>query len=140
MPTYDYECDACGHRFELFQSIKAAPIRKCPDCGKLKVRRLIGIGAGVIFKGSGFYCTDYRDKAYQASADKDKPQSAADKSGSGADKSGSSADKSAGEKTAAGPDKNGSAANKNGPGADKSATSTDKTASSKPAREAKKSK
>ena len=60
MPTYDYECDACGHRFELFQSIKAGPIRKCPACKKLKARRLIGIGAGVIFKGSGFYITDYK--------------------------------------------------------------------------------
>jgi putative FmdB family regulatory protein len=74
MPTYDYECDACGHKFELFQSIKAGPIRKCPACKKLKARRLIGIGAGVIFKGSGFYCTDYRDKSYATAAKNDKPQ------------------------------------------------------------------
>ena len=77
MPTYDYECDACGHRFELFQSIKAAPIRKCPTCGKLKARRLIGIGAGVIFKGSGFYCTDYRNKSYAAAAKKDGAETSA---------------------------------------------------------------
>ena len=72
MPTYDYECNACGHAFELFQSIKAAAVKKCPKCGKLKVRRLIGIGAGIIFKGSGFYCTDYRDPTYAKAAEKDK--------------------------------------------------------------------
>ena len=79
MPTYDYECDACGHRFEKFQSITARPICKCPECGKSKVRRLIGTGAGVIFKGSGFYQTDYRSESYKKAAEKDKPSSAADK-------------------------------------------------------------
>ena len=64
MPTYEYHCDACGHDFEKFQSITAAPIKKCPKCGKNKVRRLIGTGAGMIFKGSGFYITDYRDQSY----------------------------------------------------------------------------
>src|SRR5438034_1123828 len=64
MPTYEYRCDACGHTFEQFQSIKAEPIRKCPKCGKNKVKRLISTGAGLIFKGSGFYITDYRDKSY----------------------------------------------------------------------------
>jgi putative FmdB family regulatory protein len=64
MPTYEYKCDACGHAFERFQSITAEPVRKCPQCGKNKVRRLIGTGAGLIFKGSGFYITDYRDKSY----------------------------------------------------------------------------
>ena len=64
MPTYEYKCDACGHEFERFQSITAEPIRRCPECGKAKVRRLIGTGAGLIFKGSGFYITDYRDKSY----------------------------------------------------------------------------
>ncbi len=68
MPTYDYQCEACGHRFEKFQSITAAPIKKCPKCGKSKVRRLIGTGAGVIFKGSGFYSTDYRDPSYAEKA------------------------------------------------------------------------
>lgn len=72
MPTYDYECGACGHAFEEFQSIKAEPTKKCPKCGKKKVRRLIGIGAGVIFKGSGFYQTDYRSESYKAGAAKDK--------------------------------------------------------------------
>lgn len=73
MPTYDYKCAACRHRFEKFQSITAAPVRKCPRCGKLKVRRLIGAGAGVIFKGSGFYQTDYRSESYKKDAEKDKP-------------------------------------------------------------------
>ena len=71
MPTYEYKCQACDHEFELFQSITASAVRKCPDCGKLKVKRLIGIGAGVIFKGSGFYQTDYRSSAYQKDAAKD---------------------------------------------------------------------
>ena len=68
MPTYEYECDACGHKFEKFHSITAAPIKKCPVCGKSKVRRLIGTGAGLIFKGSGFYITDYRDSSYKDKA------------------------------------------------------------------------
>ncbi len=77
MPTYEYECDACGHRFEKFQSIKASPIRMCPECGKRKVKRLIGTGAALLFKGSGFYVTDYRSKSYQEAAEKDKPETAA---------------------------------------------------------------
>src|SRR5438876_6051891 len=68
MPTYEYECDACGHKFEKFHSITAAPIKKCPECGKSKVRRLIGTGAGLIFKGSGFYITDYRSEGYEKAA------------------------------------------------------------------------
>ena len=72
MPTYDYECGACGHTFEQFQPITARAIRKCPECGRRKVRRLIGTGAGVIFKGSGFYQTDYRSEAYKKAAEKDK--------------------------------------------------------------------
>lgn len=74
MPTYDYRCNACGHEFEEFQSITASPLRKCPDCGKSALRRLIGTGAGIIFKGSGFYETDYRSDSYKqaAKADADK--------------------------------------------------------------------
>jgi len=74
MPTYDYKCAACGHKFERFQSIKADAIKKCPECGKNKVDRLIGTGAGLIFKGSGFYITDYRDASYK---DKAKAESGA---------------------------------------------------------------
>jgi len=58
MPTYDYQCDDCGHRFEQFQKMSDAPVKTCPKCGG-KVSRLIGTGAAVIFKGSGFYSTDY---------------------------------------------------------------------------------
>ncbi len=75
MPTYDYECDACGHSFELFQSISEPVKKKCPECGKLKLRRLFGTGAAVVFKGSGFYQTDYRSDSYKKAAEKDKPAS-----------------------------------------------------------------
>ncbi len=71
MPTYDYQCQACGHRFEKFQPITSKPSRKCPVCAKLKAKRLIGTGAGVIFKGSGFYQTDYRSSSYKEAAKKD---------------------------------------------------------------------
>ena len=72
MPTYDYECKACHHRWELFQSIKAEPEKKCPKCGKRQAQRVIGPGAGIIFKGSGFYQTDYRSSAYKKAAEADK--------------------------------------------------------------------
>jgi putative FmdB family regulatory protein len=65
MPTYDYECAACGHKFEMFQSIKEDPIKACPKCKRRKARRLIGTGAGLLFKGSGFYITDYRSEGYK---------------------------------------------------------------------------
>jgi putative FmdB family regulatory protein len=65
MPTYDYECDGCGHEFELFQSISEAVKRKCPECGKSKLRRLFGTGGAIVFKGSGFYETDYRSESYK---------------------------------------------------------------------------
>ena len=71
MPTYEYKCDACGFEFEKFQSIKSAPIRKCPNCGKSRVKRLIGTGSGLIFKGGGFYATDYRSEAYKSAAKAD---------------------------------------------------------------------
>jgi len=72
MPTYDYVCDACGHEFELFQTITESVKRKCPDCGKLKLRRLFGTGAAVVFKGSGFYQTDYRSDSYKKGEEKSK--------------------------------------------------------------------
>ena len=72
MPTYDYVCNACDHQFELFQPITASPKRKCPECGRLKLRRLIGPGAAIVFKGSGFYQTDYRSESYRKGADADK--------------------------------------------------------------------
>ena len=72
MPTYDYECDACGHTFELFQAITEGVKRKCPKCKKLKLRRLFGTGAAIVFKGSGFYETDYRSESYKKGAEKAK--------------------------------------------------------------------
>jgi putative FmdB family regulatory protein len=75
MPTYDYVCDGCGHAFELFQSIKEDAKKKCPECGKPKLRRLIGPGAAIMFKGSGFYKTDYRSDSYTKGANADKPAS-----------------------------------------------------------------
>lgn len=65
MPTYDYRCKACGHEFEQFQSMKDEPLKTCPVCKKKQLERLIGAGAGLIFKGSGFYITDYRSESYK---------------------------------------------------------------------------
>ena len=70
MPTYEYECQKCQHRFDLFQSIKAAPIKTCPKC-KGRVKRLYSTGGGLLFKGSGFYITDYRKPGYTEAAKKD---------------------------------------------------------------------
>ncbi|TVQ53893.1 MAG: zinc ribbon domain-containing protein [Phycisphaerales bacterium] len=72
MPTYEYACRACGHEFELFQQMTAKVKRKCPECGRQKLERLIGIGAGVIFKGGGFYETDYRSESYKKAAEAEK--------------------------------------------------------------------
>lgn len=73
MPTYDYRCKACGHELEIFQSMSDAPKRKCPKCGKVALERLIGTGAAVLFKGSGFYQTDYRSDSYKKGAQTEKP-------------------------------------------------------------------
>jgi putative FmdB family regulatory protein len=74
MPTYDYSCDACDHEFEVFEPISAEPQKKCPKCKKNKLRRLFGAGAGLIFKGSGFYQTDYRSDSYKKAAEAEKPK------------------------------------------------------------------
>jgi putative FmdB family regulatory protein len=68
MPTYEYQCDACDHNFDEFQSFSEEPLKKCPKCGKKKLRRLFGGGAAVLFKGSGFYETDYRSESYKKAA------------------------------------------------------------------------
>ncbi len=72
MPTYEYICKECGYEFEQFQSITARPLRVCPRCKKRGLKRLIGTGSGVIFKGSGFYQTDYRSKSYKEAEKKEK--------------------------------------------------------------------
>ncbi len=74
MPTYQYLCDGCGHEFERFQSIKAGTLRKCPACSKTRLNRLIGAGGSIIFKGSGFYQTDYRSESYKAGEKNAKPK------------------------------------------------------------------
>ena len=63
MPTYDYQCQVCGHDWELYQSMKDSPVTHCPKCKKKKAKRLLGLGAGIIFKGTGFYETDYKKKS-----------------------------------------------------------------------------
>ena len=80
MPTYEYVCDACKHDFEEMQSFSDEPLTKCPKCKKKKLRRLFGTGASIIFKGSGFYETDYRSESYKAGekAESDATKPAAD--------------------------------------------------------------
>jgi putative FmdB family regulatory protein len=102
MPTYDYICDDCGHEFEAFESIKADPQKDCPKCSQPKLRRKIGAGAAVLFKGSGFYQTDYRSESYKKAAKAETSSSSSGngdkggKSDSGASASTSSTSKSSG--------------------------------------------
>jgi putative FmdB family regulatory protein len=97
MPTYEYHCDACEHNFDEFQSMSEAPLKKCPQCGKLKLRRVFGTGAAVLFKGSGFYQTDYRNESYKsaAKAEQEATKPAKDKGG---DKGGKESGSSSGKK------------------------------------------
>lgn len=97
MPTYDYECDACGHAWEMFQRIVEDPIKKCPKCNKKKARRLFGTGSAVMFKGSGFYETDYRSESYKK-GEKAAKDAKSSKSDSGGKKS-SSDSSSSGKKS-----------------------------------------
>ena len=79
MPNYDYECDACGHEWEMFQRMVEDAIKKCPKCKKKKARRLFGTGAAIMFKGSGFYETDYRSDSYKKAAKADKESGKSEK-------------------------------------------------------------
>jgi len=106
MPTYEYSCEKCGQTFEAFQSMRDEPYRECPKdlCrlpkwGHGKVKRLLGTGAGLIFKGSGFYSTDYRSESYKAAAKKDSPKASG--SGDKSSKSDSAKGSSSGETKAA---------------------------------------
>jgi putative FmdB family regulatory protein len=102
VPTYEYECQKCGHRFEAFQSMKDAPLSRCPKC-RGKVKRLISGGAGLIFKGSGFYLTDYRSDSYK--------KRAKEESGGGSSSGGSSGTSGAGESKPSKKKKKGDAGN-----------------------------
>jgi putative FmdB family regulatory protein len=82
MPTYDYICDSCQHEFEAFESIKADPQTICPECSQAKLRRKIGAGAAILFKGSGFYQTDYRSESYKKGAKADQPADSSSSSSS----------------------------------------------------------
>ena len=106
MPTYDYECGVCGHTCEVFQSISDARKRKCPECGKNGLKRLIGAGAGVIFKGGGFYETDYRSDAYKAKAKADTESSSTSEKSSGVSAGDAAAKKTAKESSGKKADKN----------------------------------
>lgn len=75
MPTYDYQCEACGHELEIFQGINEEPVKKCPECKKSKLKRQFGTGAAIVFKGSGFYQTDYRSESYKKGAKADQKSS-----------------------------------------------------------------
>ena len=110
MPTYDYQCEVCGHTFDLFQQITARPARKCPSCGKAGLRRLIGTGSGVLFKGSGFYQTDYRSEGYKKAASTE------------------TADKGGGEKASSGESSKPSGPSKAAPSLDKGAEAGKKSA------------
>ena len=101
MPTYDYECDACSHSFELFQGINDPVEKKCPECGKNKLRRLFGTGGAIVFKGSGFYQTDYRSESYKkgAKADKSSSESKSSDSKSSSDSKAPAAKTSSGGKS-----------------------------------------
>lgn len=101
MPTYDYQCDACGHEFEEFQNITAPVLTKCPSCKKKKLRRLFGTGAAVVFKGSGFYQTDYRSDGYKKDAKKDSSETVKSDSSGSKDAGGSTSTTAKPEKSAA---------------------------------------
>jgi putative FmdB family regulatory protein len=107
MPTYDYSCDACDHTFEQFESITAEPQKKCPKCKKNKLRRLFGAGAGVVFKGSGFYQTDYRSDSYKKAASADKPDTSSSSGTSETKSEAKSESKSPAPKTDSKPAKSG---------------------------------
>ncbi len=93
MPTYEYRCESCGHEFEELQSFKDEPLKVCPKCHQERLRRLFGTGAAILFKGSGFYETDYRSESYKKAA---KAEQEAGKNG--AEKNGASKDSSTAEK------------------------------------------
>ncbi|APZ93567.1 FmdB family zinc ribbon protein [Fuerstiella marisgermanici] len=101
MPTYEYRCDACEHEWEEFKSITAKPTKKCPECKKQKAKRIISAGGGLIFKGSGFYQTDYRSDSYKKGASAEKKASESKASDSSTSSSSSSKKSDSSTKSAA---------------------------------------
>lgn len=95
MPTYDYSCPDCEHKFQRFQSMSADPVKLCPQCNKENVKRLIGTGGGLIFKGSGFYITDYRSSSYSEGKKSEGGSGAGESSASGSGSSNSAGSTSA---------------------------------------------
>jgi len=120
MPTYEYECQKCGYLFERFQSITEEPLKRCPKC-RGKIKRLLGTGAGIIFKGSGFYETDYRSDSYRRGA----------KSDSGSSSSASSAASSSSTSSSAGTGKSESKSESKSKTADSSSKSSGSSKSAK---------
>jgi putative FmdB family regulatory protein len=101
MPTYDYQCDSCGHRFEEFQYFSEEPLKVCPKCQTEALRRLFGTGAAVLFKGSGFYETDYRSDSYKAAAKAEADTSKGSTGGNSTNGATSTSSSEAGKKSAA---------------------------------------
>jgi putative FmdB family regulatory protein len=101
MPTYDYVCDSCGHEFEAFEAITADPRKDCPECREPKLRRKIGPGAAILFKGSGFYQTDYRSESYKKAAKAESSSSGSGKESSSSSSNSDGASKSEPAKPAA---------------------------------------
>lgn len=109
MPTYEYHCDGCGKNVDIFHSMTAAPAEVCPNCGAKKLHRLISGGSGIIFKGSGFYCTDYKkSSSTPASTSNTTSSSSDDSSKSSSGTSGSDASKSSESVSKSGTSKSGS--------------------------------
>src|SRR5262245_56139532 len=97
MPTYEYQCDACNHNFDEFQSMSEAPLKKCPKCKKSKLRRLFGTGAAILFKGAGFYETDYRSESYKKAAKSDQEASGKSSTNGAAGTNGAASSESGGK-------------------------------------------
>lgn len=105
MPTYDYKCENCGHTFETFQSMKDETLKNCPVCGEETLKRLIGAGAGLIFKGSGFYLTDYKNSSQSSGSSNASASKNTTEKSSASEKSSDSSSKTEAKSSTASPEK-----------------------------------